>query len=288
MRAGDDAEEEVEGTGGRGAMSSTHHSEIRPATGRHYCPCVWTRYSGRVSDLFPILHEDTVVLVVDKPAGLVCHPTKDGEMSSLIGRVRLHLGHADGRLVNRLDRETSGLVVIAKSAEVAGELGRLFSGHAVEKSYLAIVDGHVPVDSLIMTGALGDDEASPVAIKACVRDDGAVAETHARVVSRWRRQAQPYSLLEVTPRTGRKHQVRVHLAAAGFPIVGDKLYGEDEQRYLRFVTRTLTDEDVRALRLEYHALHAARLVWTWRERQWVFASAPPSAFAAFVGDASPI
>lgn len=241
-----------------------------------------------VSNLFPILHEDHDVLVVDKPAGLVCHPTKDGEMSSLIGRVRLHLGHADGRLVNRLDRETSGLVVIAKSAEVAGELGRLFSGHAVEKSYLAIVDGHVPVDTLVMTGALGDDESSPVAIKACVREDGAAAETHARVVSRWTREARPYSLLDVTPRTGRKHQIRVHLSAAGHPIVGDKLYGDDELRYLRFVTRTLTDEDVRALRMEYHALHAARLVWTWRARQWMCEVEPPAAFAAFVGDSSPV
>lgn len=240
-----------------------------------------------MSDLFPILHEDADLLVVDKPAGLVCHPTKDGEMSSLIGRVRLHLGHADGRLVNRLDRETSGIVVIAKSAAVAGELGRLFSGSAVDKTYLAIVDGHPDGDTITMTGSLGDDEGSPVAIKACVRDDGAVAETHARVVSRWTRDSRPYSLLEVRPRTGRKHQIRVHLAAAGHPIVGDKLYGDDEQRYLRFVTRTLTDEDVRALRMEYHALHAARLSWTWRERQWVFEADPPAAFAAFVGDSSP-
>lgn len=237
-------------------------------------------------NLFPVLHEEADLLVVDKPAGLVCHPTKDGELSSLIGRVRLHLGHANGRLVNRLDRETSGIVVIATSAAVAGELGRLFSGQAVVKTYLAIVDGHVPTDTLDMTGALGDDEASPVAIKACVRADGAAAETHARVLSQWSRDGRPYSLLEVTPRSGRKHQIRVHLAAAGFPIVGDKLYGDDEQRYLRFVSRALTDEDVRALRLEHHALHAARLTWTWRERVWDIAAPLPQAFSAFVGDRS--
>lgn len=236
--------------------------------------------------LFSVLHEDADVLVVDKPAGLVCHPTKDGEMSSLIGRVRLHLGHANGRLVNRLDRETSGLVVVATSAGVAGELGRLFSGQAVAKTYQAIVDGHVPTDTLEMTGALGDDDASPVAIKACVRADGAAAETHARVLSRWSREGRPYSLLEVTPRSGRKHQIRVHLAAAGFPIVGDKLYGDDEQRYLRFVSRALTDEDVRALRLEYHALHAGRLTWTWRDRVWDLEAPLPPAFRAFVGDRS--
>lgn len=236
--------------------------------------------------LFPVLHEDADLLVVDKPAGLVCHPTKDGEMSSLIGRVRLHLGHGNGRLVNRLDRETSGIVVIATGAAVAGELGRLFSGHSVVKSYHAIVDGHVPTDTLEMTGALGDDEASPVAIKACVRADGAVAQTRARVLSRWSRDGRPYSLLDVTPRTGRKHQIRVHLAAAGFPIVGDKLYGDDEQRYLRFVTRAMTEDDVRALRLEFHALHAGRLTWTWRERVWDITAPAPPAFSAFVGDDS--
>src|ERR1051325_1950602 len=76
------------------------------------------------NDLFEIIHEDDSLLVVNKPAGLVCHPTKTDERSSLIGRVRLHLGNGEGRLVNRLDRETSGLVLIAKSNEVAGELGR--------------------------------------------------------------------------------------------------------------------------------------------------------------------
>jgi 23S rRNA pseudouridine1911/1915/1917 synthase len=236
--------------------------------------------------LFSVLHQDPDLLVVDKPAGLVCHPTKDGEMSSLIGRVRLHLGHADGRLVNRLDRETSGIVVIATSSAVAGELGRLFSGQAVVKTYLAIVDGHLATDTLVMTGPLGDDEASPVAIKACVRADGAAAETHASVRARWTRDGRPYTLLEVTPRTGRKHQIRVHLAAAGFPIVGDKLYGDDEQRYLRFVSRAMTDDDVRALRLECHALHAGRLTWTWRDRVWDIQTPPPEAFRAFVGDAS--
>jgi len=236
-----------------------------------------------VSDLFPVLHDDDDLLVVDKPAGLVCHPTKNGEMSSLVGRVRLHLGHAEGRLVNRLDRETSGLVVIAKSAAVAGELGRLFSGHAVHKHYRAIVDGHVGPDVLVMEGALGNDDESPVAIKARVRADGAAARTEARVLRRWIREERPYSLLDVTPRTGRKHQIRIHLAAAGHPLVGDKLYGGDEQRYLRFVTGAMTDADVRALRLPYHALHAGHLAWEWRARAWTFAVEPPEMFAAWLG-----
>lgn len=235
-----------------------------------------------MTDLFPVLHDDADLLVVNKPAGLVCHPTKDGPWSSLIGRVRLYLGHDEGRLVNRLDRETSGLVVVAKSAAVAGELGRLFAGSAVRKQYWAIVDGHVVPDVLVMREPLGDDEDSPVAIKARVRADGAPAETHARVVRRWTRDSVDYTWLAVSPRTGRKHQIRVHLSAAGHPIVGDKLYGDDEQRYLRFVEGRLTEADVRALRMTSHALHARRLAWQWRGRDWMFEAGAPEAFRAWL------
>src|SRR5262245_1806470 len=97
-----------------------------------------------VTDLFEIVFEDADLLVVNKPAGLVCHPTKTDERSSLIGRVRLYLGSVEGRLVNRLDRETSGLVLVAKSAKAAGELGKLIESSAVEKEYAAIVHGSVP------------------------------------------------------------------------------------------------------------------------------------------------
>lgn len=221
-----------------------------------------------------IVHEDADLLVVDKPAGLVCHPTKDGALSSLIGRVRLHLGHGEGRLVNRLDRETSGLVVIAKNAAVARELGRLFSGSAVEKVYRADVHGHVAADAITIEVPLGRDETSAVAIKDGVRADGAVARTDVRVLRRVVRDGHPVSEIEVTPRTGRKHQIRIHLAHVGHPIVGDKIYGGDEQIYLRFVVGALTDDDRRVLMVEHHALRAVRLVFTWRERPWTFEVTP--------------
>src|SRR6185369_13996031 len=105
--------------------------------------------------LFEIIFENDELLVLNKPAGLVCHPTKTDERSSLIGRIRLYLGNGEGRLVNRLDRETSGLVLVAKSALVAGELGKLIEGSAVRKDYIAIVHGWVQPESLIMDGPLG-------------------------------------------------------------------------------------------------------------------------------------
>jgi 23S rRNA pseudouridine1911/1915/1917 synthase len=232
--------------------------------------------------MLSVLHEEEDLLVVNKPAGLVCHPSKDGERSSVVGRVRLYLGHPEGRLVNRLDRETSGVVLIAKSADVAGELGKILaSAGSVEKRYDAIVHGHV-MTGLTIAAALGKDELSPVAIKDCVRPDGAPARTDARPVRRFTRGERTFSLVEVRPHTGRKHQIRIHLAHAGHPIVGDKLYGADEQRYLRFVTRAMTSADRDALILTNHALHAKRLSLDWRGRSWTFEADPPEAFQRFL------
>ena len=221
-----------------------------------------------------VLFDDDRILVVNKPAGLVCHPTKDGEYSSLVGRIRLHLGNTSGRLVNRLDRETSGLVLIAKSAEVAAELGKLFGTPAVQNTYLAVVHGHVEASDRTIDAPLGRDEHSRVAIKNCVRDDGASARTTVRVLRVFERGGRPYSALEIRPMTGRKHQIRIHLAHIGHAVVGDKIYGDDEERYLRFVTGALTPADTASLFLTNHALHAASLAFEWRGRHWTFSAAP--------------
>ena len=177
--------------------------------------------------MFTIIHEDADLLVVHKPADLVCHPTKGDEYSSLISRARIYLqrnlnqyptgspgsgnpfplsaaGGGEGRgevvpvsrfpafplsalphLVHRLDRETSGLVVIAKNPLAARELGKLWETRAVRKEYLAIVHGHVAAEQGIIDAPLGRDEASPVAIKDCVRPDGAPARTEYFVVQRF-------------------------------------------------------------------------------------------------------
>ena len=231
--------------------------------------------------LLHILWEDDHLLVVNKPADLVCHPTKDGPLSSLIARVRTYLGSDEGRLVNRLDRETSGVVLIAKGPIVAAELGRLVAGPA-EKTYWAIVHGHPLEPEFRVVAPLGKDESSPVAIKDRVRDDGAAAETRVRVIRTFMRDDQPFALVEVMPMTGRKHQIRIHLAYAGYPIVGDKLYGEDEQRYLRLVERRLTDEDRRALLLSSHGLHARAIAFDWRGCEWKFEAEPGEEFLEFV------
>ena len=221
-----------------------------------------------------ILFEDDALLVLNKPAGLVCHPTRGDENSSLIGRVRRHLGHAEGRLVNRLDRETSGIVLVAKGAGPAGELGRLFGTPAVAKTYWAIVHGHVAAVPFTIDAPTGKDVESPVAIKDRVRPDGAAARTGVRLLRAFDRLGAPFSVLELRPETGRKHQIRIHLAHIGHPIVGDKIYGGDETRYLRFVSRSMTTNDVTALMVTNHALHARALSFQWRGRTWSFEATP--------------
>lgn len=254
---------------------------------RHLLHCSRPAIGGRVpsvSSLFPILHQDPELLVVNKPADLVCHPSKNGALSSLIGRVRLHLGcAAEAHLVNRLDRETSGVIVVARSSPVARELRRLWATRQVSKEYRAIVHGHVATDRGSIGAPLGKDDTSRVAIKDCVRADGAASRTDYEVLARFTRDGSPCSLLQVRPHTGRKHQIRIHLAHLGHPIVGDKLYGGNEDDYLALVEGRLTTSDRARLILPCHALHARSVGFQWRGRDWDFSCEPEGWFADFIG-----
>jgi 23S rRNA pseudouridine1911/1915/1917 synthase len=241
--------------------------------------------------LFPIIYEDDELLVINKPAGLVCHPTKTDEYSSLISRVRLYLvGRASSRagapepsahLVNRLDRETSGVTLVAKTDDAAREIRRLWENRLVDKEYLALVHGHLRDETGLIDAPLGKDESSRVAVKDCVRPDGLPSQTEFTVTKRFSRAEGEFSLLRIRLLTGRKHQIRIHLAHLGHPIVGDKIYGSDEDMYLALVENRLTQEHRRRLIFPNQALHASRLRFSWRFRELDFTCEPEEWFHAF-------
>ena len=238
--------------------------------------------------LFQVIHEDAELLVINKPAGLVCHPTKAGVYSSLISRTRLHLGEASHpQLVNRLDRETSGLILVAITVEAARALRRLWETRSVHKEYWAIVHGHVPQDQGVIEVPLGADDESRVAIKDRVRADGAAARTDYVVERRFTRAGGNFTWLKIIPHTGRKHQIRIHLAHIGYPIVGDKLYGGDEDLYLALVEDRLTEEQNRRLILRYHALHAREVRFTWHGHETIFRAQPEPSFSEFLSCPTP-
>jgi 23S rRNA pseudouridine1911/1915/1917 synthase len=176
-------------------------------------------------------------------------------------------------IVNRLDRETSGLVLVAKTAAAARDFGLLMQRQSLRKEYLAIAWGwpdweHKLVDAPI--DRQGKHQASVIWVKQMIHAAGAPAQTEFFVERRFRRSTSAgdrFSVIRAIPRTGRTHQIRVHLASIGHPILGDKIYGPDEQLYLRFIETGWTHELEQRLLLRRHALHSAKLGIE-DEREW--------------------
>ncbi len=199
-----------------------------------------------------ILHEDDRLLVVNKPGDVVCHPSKHGPNSSLVGAARAHTGLETVHLVFRLDRETSGVVVLAKDPVTARRLQMAMQERKVRKTYLALLAGELE-EAVVVDQPLGDDTASPVFIKAAVRADGQPAVTRFEPLSR----GGGFTLARITTETGRKHQIRAHAQWLGFPVVGDKIYGPDARLYLDFIGSGWTPGLAARLLLERQALHCA-------------------------------
>ncbi|MEO5722224.1 MAG: RNA pseudouridine synthase, partial [Chthoniobacterales bacterium] len=168
-------------------------------------------------------------------------------------------------IVNRLDRETSGLVLVAKTAAAARQFGLLMQKGQIAKEYLALVWGWPEWDTQLVDAPLlrqGTQRASAIYLKQAIHPAGLAAQTELRVERRFRRETSAgseFALVRAIPLTGRTHQIRVHLASLGHPLVGDKIYGPNEQWYLRFIKTGWTPELQDALLLPRHALHSARL-----------------------------
>ncbi len=203
-----------------------------------------------------IVQNDDDLLVIDKPGWIVCHPSKAGPWSSLVGACREFTGLETLHLVARLDRETSGIVILAKRPAVARRLQMAFQERKVHKTYLAIVHGEL-AEAVTVDQPLAKDLESEVASRVTVRSSRSAKKavtTFEPLVS-----GGGYTLVRVKPETGRKHQIRAHAWWLGHGIVGDKVYGADDSLFLEFIEHGWTDRLNAALPMRRQALHAGAL-----------------------------
>lgn len=169
-----------------------------------------------------ILHEDAALILVEKPSGLLSVPGKDPALADCL-EARLRAACPDALLIHRLDMDTSGIMVFARTALAQRHLNWQFERRQVSKTYIARVDGHPAADDGRVTLPLIADWPRRPLQKVC-HESGKAAETHWRVLSR---AADGTARLSLAPRTGRSHQLRVHCAEIGHPILGDRFYAPD-------------------------------------------------------------
>jgi len=178
-----------------------------------------------------VVYEDRDVLVIDKPAGLAVHPAVGHETGTLVNALLARYPHLEGTdpagrpgIVHRLDRDTSGLLVVGKTQRAVEDLKAQFKSQQVSKCYLALVVGHLPVSQGLIDAPVGRHPRWRQ--RFAVRSDGREARTRFTVLET----LPGYSLLEARPETGRTHQIRVHFAYIGHPVAGDPVYGPRKDR----------------------------------------------------------
>ncbi len=193
-----------------------------------------------------ILYENEAVLVIDKPAGIVVHPSPGHEVGTLVHAALAHAPEMEGvggiqrpGVVHRLDKETSGILLLAKTDAAHRWLQAQFKARTTHKTYLALVDGAPPTPTGRIEAPIGRNSNSRKEMAIVELDKGREAFTEYRT----REAFAAHTLLEAHPITGRTHQIRLHLAFIGCPVVGDRMYGRKHP----------------SLPLERHFLHAARL-----------------------------
>jgi 23S rRNA pseudouridine1911/1915/1917 synthase len=221
-----------------------------------------------------ILAEHADFLVVAKPPDLLSHPTRPDGARTLLGWLQERYPGQFVALVNRLDRETSGAVLVARSAEAASWLGAMTMRREIYKEYLALVSGRVEAEHAIIDapiGRLGISPENPIWLRQGVIPPGDPRKSAPARTEYWRVAASDtMSLLRIEAHTGRLHQIRVHLAHVGHPVIGDKIYGPDPLLYLKFIDEGWTEEHQRILGLPRHALHSHTLRFRWGDEDLTF------------------
>ncbi len=208
-----------------------------------------------------VLVLDKDIVIVDKPPGLLSYPLGPRRASVLsVFAAQLAREGADNELrpAHRLDRETSGALMMTRHLEADRRIKKAFVDKKIGKSYVAIVRGELQ-EAQVVEAPIGPDKGGAIRIRMAVRDDGRPASTELKPLQTFGRGERRWTWVEARPLTGRTHQIRLHLAHAGHPIVGDKIYCDEGLAFLRWWDGKLGDEDLARLELPRHALHARTL-----------------------------
>lgn len=202
-------------------------------------------------------------LVINKPGNLLVHKKGAAVTHNLIYQLReCHdPQYPKADIVNRLDKETSGIVLVSKNKDALRELTALFMEREVEKVYYAVVLGTMEQESGTITASMRPNKDGAIRSKQVIAEDGKAAETRFELLRTW----DNYSLVKLFPKTGRTHQLRLHMAHIGFPMVGDKFYSLSEEEYLAL------RDDPESITMPFHrqALHCGELRFTFRNEKYV-------------------
>jgi 23S rRNA pseudouridine1911/1915/1917 synthase len=205
-----------------------------------------------------ILFEDEKLLVIDKPGWLVVHPSKNGPWSSLAGAVREGRGLETIRFVYRLDRETSGVIILAKDEATGTRLGKAVLKRRLGKAYVVLLEGGL-TGPVTVNQPLGPDPTANVTVKSRVVAAGTEGAQEATTIFHPLVTRGGHTLAGVELITGRKHQIRAHAEWLGNRVVGDKLYGPDSSLYLEFAIKGWTERHSSLLPITRQALHCAAM-----------------------------
>ncbi|MFM8655218.1 MAG: RluA family pseudouridine synthase [Verrucomicrobiota bacterium] len=198
--------------------------------------------------------------MVDKPAGWLVHPTRPDGTFTLIDWLREQLPEEFLSLVSRLDRETSGLLLVARGKENASALGKMQQRREIHKTYLAIVHGKPPASGIIdrPLDRLGKHQPSRIYIRQAVVPDTYPAITEFKALgTRVHPEHGEISLVEASPKTGRLHQIRAHFEHLGFPVLNDKIYGKDDEYFINYIDKATKFKQI----LSRHCLHSSRVTF---------------------------
>lgn len=212
---------------------------------------------GPPPDLPPIIYEDDALFVVNKPSGMLVHPSGDKFVWTVIVLFKMKYTEHCLDLAHRLDRETSGTLIITKNKKTNSFIKIQLEKRNMNKVYKAIVRGIPDWDEHDLSAPIAENSGAELRIRRVVHESGAPSRTSFRVLKRMNQ----HSLIECTLYTGRTHQIRVHLEHLGFPILGDKIYGQPDSTFLNYLKEGVTPSLRAATAFPRHALHATSITY---------------------------